>query len=717
MGSRRQFLKSSATSAAFLIFSTHLVSARSLAKSSSKTKGQQFQPNIFLKIYADSQIEFIVKKSEMGQHIHTALAQIAMDELCANMNNVKIIQAKTDEVFKNIQTGGSYSVPGSWLPLRTIMAKARMLLQQSACQLWKTKNENCLAENGYIVNTKTSEKIRFGDLIDIAKTLEEPADVEFKNAKNYNYIGHDIARLDTDELLQGKSKFGIDIVIPHMLYATMIHAPLATCEVGSIDKTSVKLMDSIVRVIDLKDRVAIVATDQWSTFKASQLIQVKWRYLAGEKLSTKKLNKRLDKSLILEGVTCRKNGNISKFNSHTDFVAEYYTPFAAHMSIEPPNATVKIENNKIEVWAPTQQASAAQKEVASYMGVELDSVTINTTLIGGSFGRKLERDFILEAVKICKKIKQPVKLIWSRESDMQSGFFRPCSKHLAKVSMDNKGMPIELELKAASPSVFERDNPSQIKNGHDWSAVLGLSSFPYTVKNLRMSHQITSMPEIPITWWRGTYSNHNCFAIESLIDELAIINNQDPLEYRLMLLQDDTKVPDFPGSSIHINNQKLKRVLTKSAEMIGWKKNLSKNIGFGIACHCYESNSYAAHAVQVERVSDKIKINKVVCAFDVGIAINPDSIKAQLEGSIIFGITSVYYNEILIDKGKVKQSNFHDQPMLRLSETPVIEIHLYGDGESPGGVGECGLPSVAPAITNALSDITNRRFRSLPIKL
>lgn len=715
MVSRREFLKKSSQISASLILSTYLPSA-SISAETTKAK-VNFQPNIYLEIMPDNQVIFWVKKAEMGQLIHTALTQIAIDELGADLNTVQIKQAQSDKKFGNINTGGSWSVAGSYQPLRQIMAKARMMLTQAAMITWRATEADCQVENGNVINLITKNQFTFGDLAGLVSTLKEPKQAQLKPRSEFRYIGKSIPRLDNKALIQGQSQFGIDVQLPNMLYAVLVRPPLATCSLKSFDAIECKKVSGIIDVINLSDRVAVVASSQWAAIQGKKVLKVQWDFHGSEQLNNTELEARLDAALNKKGVTCRAHGTVSKPSANQDIVRIYYMPLAAHMPMEPPTATANVTITEATIWAPTQTASMAQKETAKRLGLPEEQVTVHTTLLGGSFGRKLERDFIFEAALLSQIMKKPIKVIWSREDDIQHGFLRACSKHKYHVKVDDNGYPLSYQVIAASPSVWDRDDPSQIKNGHDWSAVLGLTGMPYAVPNLRLSHQIVAMPEVLLTWWRGSYANNNCFAAESLIDELAVAAQQDPLTYRLALLRQNITVPNFPGEKILINHQRLKRVLKKAAQMMKWRKNLKPNQGHGIACHCYDSNAYAAHVIEVEVVNKQIKIIRVTCAFDIGLAINPDGVKAQLEGSIIFGLTSALQNNITFSNGQIEQTNFDDQPVMRINETPTIEIELFSDGDTPGGVGECGLPSVTPALLNAIFDACGKRIRNLPVKL
>ena len=726
MLSRRDFLRQSSQLTASLTLSATLFSSTKIAaqnETAAQNVNDEFAPNIYLKITPDNRIDFWVKKAEMGQQVHTALAQIAVDELGASLTQVNIIQAKTEDKFQSIFTGASWSIAGSWLPLRKLMAKARVMLIQSACQVWQCEQKDCEAKNSFILHRPSGRQLSFGELAPIAARLPEPTSVELKPKGQFRLIGKNIARLDNHKIVTGQTQFSGDFNLPGMRFVTMIHPPLATCLVKSLDAAEARKMNGVINIIEFKDRIAIVANNQWTALKAKEKLKVGWDFGDSQNISDSQnlsdtiLTQQLDDALALPGVNARQESPQEIKPSEADINAEYYLPFAAHAPMETPTAIVQLTPDSVDIWAPTQTASDCQQKVATLLNRDKSQVTIHTTLIGGSFGRKLENDYILEAVEVAKIAKAPIKLLWTRESDIQNGFFRPYGKIQAR-AVSQSGSPHKIQIKAASPSLFSKTDPDQIKDGHDWAAVMGLRGFPYAVDHLNLTHQVVDVPEIPVVAWRGTFSNHNCLAVECLIDELAHHDKQDPLQYRLKLLRKDTVVSHFPGELLTISQKRLKRVLNKAASMLDWQKRKKNNTGHGIACFCYDTNAYAAHAIEV-KVSEQneLYIKRVTCAFDIGLAVNPDGIKAQLEGSIIFGLSSALHNKISFSEGHVVESNFHDQPVLRLNQTPEISIHIFADGDTPGGAGECGLPSVTPALLNAIYDACGKRLRSLPIRL
>lgn len=715
MLSRRKFLQQSAQLGTCLTLSASSIYSPDLLTTPLQ---RDFKPNIYLRISPQNQVDFWVKKAEMGQQIHTTLAQIAMDELGADLSQVNVISAQPNDKFKSIFTGASWSVAGLWKPLRQLMAEARYLLIQAACQIWQTNPHDCVAQFGSVIHQPSRRQLAFGKLVAVAASMPLPSkSISLKPMAEYQYIGKNIGRLDNRDIVRGQAQFCGDMDLPDIAVATIVHAPLATCQVGQLNTRAAEKIKGVRQIINLKDRVAVVADNNWTAMQAMSKLKIDWHYSAGAQLDSDSLLRRLDQALELPGTATRSQGDTMFNRSEPILTAEYYMPFASHMPMEPPVAIAQVESSRIEVWAPTQIASELQRAISELQGLNKARITINTTIIGGSFGRKLEKDFVIDAVKIAAHYGKPIKLQWTRESDVRNGFFRPYGKIKVQASTLH-GRPHKMIIKSASPSLFSKTDPGQIKNGHDWAAVMGLTGIPYSIENMHLTHQVVDLPEVSIVAWRGTFSNHNCFAVESLIDELAHLSRMDPLAYRLQLLTRDTQVPHFPGEKIYISHQRLKRVLKKAAAMLGWQQKSSASVGHGIACFCYDTNSYAAHAIEVGvNDANQLTINRVMCAFDIGVAINPDAIKAQLEGSIIFGLSSALYNEITFNNGQVIQSNFHDQPTLTIAQTPKIDIEIFADGDTPGGVGECGLPSVTPALCNAIFDACGKRLRHLPIKL
>ncbi len=720
MITRRRFMSGSLQLAGGITFSVCLPDAQ--GKLSSHTTSSTLEPNIYLKIFPDNQVHFWVKKAEMGQQVHTALTQMAMDELGVNLEQVHLHMASTEGPFKNISTGASWSIPGHWQPLRQMMANARHLLQLSAAQLWQCPVEDCTAQLGLILNKKTQQQITFGQLVPVAQQLPIPDKAPLKPAAEFQYIGKKMGRLDNPLIVQGKALYTGDIQLPDMLFASIIHPPAPGCKIVTIDNSQLQTQRALknkVRVLQIEQSIAIVSEHQWPTLAAKNLIRVEWQHRTTP-LNDRLLLQKMEDALSKPGIICREEKSATPYKITQTFTADYHLPFAAHVPMEPPIAIANITKQKAEIWAPTQTASEAQNNIAEMLNLPAEKVVVHTMLIGGGFGRKLKNDYVMDAARISQRLNRPVKLQWSRENDVQNGFFRPYGQDKVHASLSEDGYPVELRIKAASPSIMAKKDHQYFKQGLDWSAVMGLRSIPYDIPNMTLSHQLIDLPEVNLVAWRGTFANHHCFTIESLMDELAHKANIDPVDYRLQLLRKDTRVEHFLNSDIEIEHTKLRRVLLKAAEMMQWrsrKQQKKKNTGFGIACHCYDTHAYAAHVIEVEVDNKQLKIKKVACAFDVGIAVNPDGVKAQLEGSIVFGLSSALYNKIHFENGAVKESNFHDHPVLRHHEMPDIDIHIFNDGETPAGVGECGLPSVTPALTNAIFDACGVRVRSLPIKL
>ncbi|WP_088332427.1 molybdopterin cofactor-binding domain-containing protein [Lacimicrobium sp. SS2-24] len=722
MVTRRRFITASFQLALGLSLSAYLPPVRGKQLGTAPAAGS-LEPNIYLKVLPNNEVHFWVKKAEMGQHVHTALTQIAMDELGADLKQVRVHMADTRSPFSNIFTGASWSIPGHWVPLRQLMANARFLLESAAAQIWQCPKEQCLAIAGEVVHQLGGQRLSFGELVSVARQLSAVDNAPLRPSKDYQYIGTNMGRLDTNQIVTGQAQYAADLSVDNMLCASIVHPPLPGYKLKGWDISRLKADPRLykqVELVALENALAIVCQHQWPALVAKDKIDVVWESPTDTAVDDVWLQQQMEYALAQPGIVCRQQESVIQSSDAHTFSAEYYLPFVAHVPMEPPVALASVFENRAEVWAPTQTASQAQSEIAQFLNLDADNVVVHTTLIGGGFGRKLKNDFVMDAVRISQKLKRPIKLQWTRENDIKNGFLRPYGKDRVQVALDERGYPSNLDIKAASPSILAKTDHQHFKNGLDWSAVMGLRSIPYHVPNLRLSHQLIDLPQVNLVAWRGTFANHHCFAIESLMDELAYLARQDPLEYRLKLLQADTKVEHFLDSDIEIEHKKLKRVLTKVADMMQWKtrKQASQpGTGLGIACHCYDTHAYAAHIVEVEVAGQNIKVKKVACAFDVGVAINPDGVRAQLEGSIVFGLSSALYNEIHFENGAIRESNFHDHPVLRHHEMPEIDIHLFTDGDTPAGVGECGLPSVSPALTNAIFDASGIRVRSLPVKL
>lgn len=719
--SRRRFIRNASLTGAYLTLCGQLPP---LAKAYAESTGAhpvEFTPNIYLTIRPDDTIIFLTKKAEMGQQVFTALAQIAMDELGASLEQVKVETTPTLTQYKNVFTGASWSIAGHWNPLRRIMATAREMLIDAAAQHMDWERSLCDTSDGFVHNRVTAERISFGKLTAIASKLAVPQDVKLRESHQHRFIGKNIARLDSPEIVTGKAVYGADLSLENMRYACAVYPTQLGCRVRRINYKAPEQINTSKQVINLGDFVAVVANNSWTAMKLAREIEVEWDYSGNAQIDDAILASRMQAALSSEGVDCRREGEPLDATQSDVMERVYSMPFAAHMPMEPPVAVAEHSEDRIRVWAPTQAASEAQRDIARFFKLDAGDVVVHTTLIGGGFGRKLKNDFVLDAVRISAQIGSPVKLQWTRENDVRNGFLRPYGADRIQVTTNAEGYPHSLRIRAASPSILAKADQQHFKNGLDWSAVMGLRGIPYAIPNLHLTHQLIDIPELKLVAWRGTFANHHCFAIECLMDELANKAGVDPLDYRLNLLNKDTVIEYFPNENIHINHNKLITVLNTVAQMANWQQRHTEKDssgvvrGYGIACHCYDSLSYAAHVVEIEVREGSINVSRVWCAFDCGKIINPDGVKAQLEGSIAFGLTSALFNGLSFEQGQIVESNFHDQQALRMHQMPDVSIELLEGGDIPGGVGECGLPSVTPAFINALFDATGKRCYSLPL--
>lgn len=712
---RRSFLKASIVAGGALVIGTSLpfLSRAEQRFGLPAVAAADFHPNAFIKIATDGKVTVVVGQAEMGQGVLTSLPMIVADELEVDWANVGFEHGPPGDAFRNpalggLQvTGGSASVRGFFDPLRKAAAATREMLVAAAAQAWGVPAEQCRARNGEVFHPTSRRTAKYGTLLEAAAKITPPAEPKLKDPKDFKFIGKSVKRLDTPEKVNGTGIFGIDVKVPGMLTATIQRSPVIGGKVKSFDDAKTKAVKGVRNVVRLDSGVAVVADNYWAAKKGRDALNVVWDEGAMAAVSSDKLYRAdVEAAANGKGIEAKKIGDIAagKTKAAKTIEAVYWAPFLAHATMEPMNATADVRADRAEVWSGIQAQQVVQGLVAKELGLAPEKVTVNNTLLGGGFGRRLG-DYVIDAVKLSKAVGKPVKVIWTREDDMDGDFFRPTAYNKMSAGIDAAGKPVFWQHRIVTPSIMAALGPvvfgfAPPPDRLDDSATEGASNLPYDTQNLYVDW-VPNKPGVPVGFWRSVGSSHTAFSTECFLDELAYAAGKDPLAFRLSLLE---KHPRHAG------------VLRLAAEKAGWGKPAAKGIFRGIALH--ESfMSYVAQVAEVSVGKDGIaKVHRVVCAIDCGQVVNPDTVKAQMEGSIIFGLTAALYGEITIKNGRVEQRNFYDYKMLRMNETPKIETYIVPSTEKHGGVGEPGTPPIAPAVVNAIFAATGKRIRSLPIR-
>jgi isoquinoline 1-oxidoreductase beta subunit len=700
---RRMVLKATAAAGGGLILS---LSFPQLKAARAAESGADFAPNAFVRINPDGMVTFTIPQVEMGQGIYTALSMILAEELDAPFEHVKAVAAPpNDKLYGNPLlgfqvTGGSTSVRAFWKPMRIAGATARAMLVQAAATKWSVDPASCRTENGEVLHDVSAQKAPYGDIVQAAAALTPPQDPPLKPSSDFKVIGKSLKRLDTPDKVNGKAIYGIDARPAGVKIATLASCPVFGGKVAHVNDEQAKTMPGVRQVIVLDDLVAVVGDHMWAAKKGLNALDITWDEGPNASVSTADILNGLMSASEKAGAVAKSTGDAAKAQGgETKLEATYHVPFLAHAPMEPMNCTVHVRPDACEIWVGNQVITRAQGIAAKVTGLPLEKVTVHNHLIGGGFGRRLEVDYIAKAVRIAQKVDGPVKVIWTREEDIQQALYRPFYFDRFQASLSG-GKLAAWSHKIAGSSVLARWAPPAFKNGLDADAVDGAIDFPYETPNLHVEYVHAEPPAVPTCFWRSVGPGHNIFVIESFVDELAHAAGQDPVAFRRAHLEKEPR---------------LLACLNLAAEKAGWGGALPARIGRGVACQSV-FGSYVAAIVEAE-VDDEgeIAIRLVTAAVDCGTAVNPDSVEAQIQGGLVFGLTAALYNEITIAKGRVQQSNFNNYRMMRINETPAIDVHLLRNGESPGGIGEPGTSIAGPALANALFAATGVRLRSLPV--
>jgi len=726
---RREFLKKTVGGGTALLISFHLSPGAQAQESSAAQEKKTPNPfNAWVRITPDNQITLILGKSEMGQGIMTALPMILAEELCLNWKDVKVEQAPTNPEIYDHGTGGSGSVSGSWLPLRQAGAAAREMLVTAAAARWNVNPNTCKAQDGGVLHGARKNFFTYGELVADAAQLPVPdfKTVALKNSNEFTIVGHDIRRYEGVAKTTGAAKYGIDSRVPGMLYAVIARCPVFGGKIKSFDATKAKTVPGVRDVIAIEPvgagaftagGVAVLAQNSWAAMQGRKALQITWDEGPGASESSDSLRQQFLEHAKKPGKVVRNDGDANAVIAKTTkkIEAVYECPFAAHATMEPMNCTVQIRPDSAEAWVPTQAPQWAQETIAKLTGFSPEDVTVHTTLMGGGFGRRYQADFVMEAAQLAKASGKPVMVLWTREDDMQHDFYRPASYHHFAGALDPKGNLAAWKHFQTSTSIEAMWNPKGQENPEK-SEFATAAFIPYQTPNYRVEYTLAKSA-VPRAWWRSVEHSTSGFVVESFVDELAAAAGADPLEFRLRLIGDDRKIPDFtdPKEGKPLDTARLKGVLRLAADKAGWGQPLPQGVFRGIAGY-YSFESYTSAVVEVSVKNGAVKVHRIVYAVDCGRPINPDGIRAQVESAAIYALSASLHDAITIDRGRVQQSNFNDYQMPRMSESPLTEVHVVMSKEEPTGIGEPGLPVIAPAMCNAIFAATGKRLRRLPIR-
>ena len=691
--SRRVFLKKSALTFTGLIIGFTYEPESSLAV---KVENAE-ELGIWIRIAPDGSTTLIVPSSEMGQGVNTSLSMILAEELEADWQSVKTETAPVNSKYINPEsnsgqmTAGSSSVKGFWNPLRKAGAAVRLMLQKAAAQKWEIPIEECVAKSGYIYRKNSSQKLSYGELAEAAGKIDIPSDPPLKNSKDYNLVGKSIKRIDIPSKTNGSAQFGIDVRLPEMMYATIRQSPVFGGEVLSYDEDAAKSIRGVKKVTLIPNGIAVIADNTWRAKRGMEVLNLKFHGGKTIGLESQQVQKELLKALDDEGKT--------QIEANQVLDLEYEVPFLAHAPLEPMNCTANVTDNFCEVWVPTQSQGGCMDAAKEITELDEEQIQIHTTYLGGGFGRRGETDFVKQSLILAKALGKPIKVTWMREEDMQHDFYRPASMSRFQIGLNKDGFPISWNNQLASPSILKRFFAPMAWFNIDPLSTEGADEIPYAIEDFNIDYSEVDSG-VPVGFWHSVGSSFNAFFTESAIDEAAHLAQQDQFDYRMKLLS---------------GKPRFQKVLEKVMRESKWGRILPKGHGLGISIH-KTRGSIAGAVIEVSTdVNGMLNLNKAWIAIDCGKVINPNTVRAQMEGGFTFGLSATLGEEITLKDGRVEQSNFHDYSILRLKGSPEISVEIIESGNEIGGVGEVAVPLAAPALTNAIFSSSGRRIRTLPL--
>ena len=668
-----------------------------------------FAPNAFIRIGSDGSVTLTMPYVEMGQGTYTSIPMLIAEELEVALSQVRLEHAPPDEkhyanplLGGQQGTGASTAIRAVWEPLRQAGATARVMLIAAAARRWKVEPSSCHAERGEVAHKASARRITYGALVGDAAEMPVPEKVALKRPEEFKLIGTPAKRLDAPSKVNGTAIYGIDVKLPGLKIATLAQSPVFGGRLKSVDDTATLAVKGVRQIVKLDDAVAVVADHMGAAKKGLAALKIQWDNGPNATLSTEDIARDLEKGTLIAGAVAQNVGDVAQAITRAAAKVDsiYQVPFLAHAAMEPMNCTVAVRKDSCEVWVGNQVIARAQATAAKTTGLPLEKVVVHNHLIGGGFGRRLEIDGVTRAVQIAMHVDGPVKVVWTREEDIQHDMYRPYFVDRMSAGLDEAGMPIAWNHRFAGSSILARWLPPAFNNGIDPDTIDGAINLPYALPNMRVEYLRMEPPGIPTAFWRSVGPSHTVFVVESFMDELAATAKKDPVDYRRALLDQAPRA---------------KAVLQLAADKAGWGQPLPKGSGRGVSLQ-FVFGTYMAQVAEVEVSKDgEVRVRRVVCAVDCGSVVNPDTVRAQVEGGVIFGISAALFGEITLKDGRVEQANFDTYRVLRMNEAPRIEVHIVKNTESPGGMGEAGTSAIVPAVTNAIFAATGKRLRRLPV--
>lgn len=722
---RRAFLRDGSRAAAGLVLGFQLGARTAQAADASA----EFAPNAYIRIGADNVVRLWATRSEMGEGVRTILPMVLADELGADWEKVVIEQAAMESRFKGIRlrTSGSGSAAGTWRPLRKAAASAREMLISAAAEKWNVTADSCRAEQSSVIHVPTGRTFTFGELADAASRLPVPSAPKLKDRKDLRLVGTRIKRRDSKQIVTGAAIYGQDVRLPGMLHAVIARCPYLGGKLASFDPAPAMKVEGVMHVVPVKSGyatgVAVVGVNTWAAIKGREALKPVWDKGPNAGFDSDVFTQQMESALARDGYPLRREGDAPKALAASPKTMEalYQYPFQAHAPLETMNCTADVREGRCEIWVPTQAPEAAQKDAAALLGIPEDAVKVNVTLLGGGFGRRLQTDYVPEAVEISKAVGKPVQVMWTRDDDMKYGFFHPPKLERLRAALDDKGFPVAWLHRSSGPHLSLLGPSAEEKKNANYFADDGMlwGSFdnPYNFAHHWADYVLVESP-VPTGPWRAVMYPSTVFARESFLDEIAHQAKLDPIELRLRLLQ-PADVLDL--KAVKINRARLIAVLKLVAEKSGWpappRQEAGRLWGRGVACNVYDGSCYVAQVAEVSASKDlsDYKVHRIVSAIDCGLVLNPLGLEGQTESAIAWGMTPVLGGKINFKNGQAQEHSYADFKVPRMNQAPRVETYTIQGADAPGGFGETAVPTVAPAIANAIFAATGKRMRRLPI--